>query len=107
MHKALCVLEVITIFLQVTNSMSDADRLLSNAWASTSDVGVENLVAGHNIAGGCGGSVAVRGLMWANAHPAPKRWLPLKGPLWHTLARARQANMEQLQEAGAIASAVW
>jgi len=64
-------------------------------------------VAGHNIAEGCGGSVASRGLMWSNSHPAPKRWLPLKGPLWFTVARAVQANFNQLQEASGVNTAPW
>jgi len=68
---------------------------------------MDNLVAGHNIAEGCGGSVAVRGVMWSNAHPAPKRWLPLKGSLWHTVARAMRSNMEQLQEASGVNLAAW
>ncbi len=69
---------------------------------------MDNLVAGHNIADGCGGSVAARGLMWANAHPAPKKWLPLKGSAWFSVARAMQANMEQLQESSSRStSAAW
>jgi hypothetical protein len=83
------------------------DRLISHSWAPASDVSMDNLVAGHNTAEGCGGSVASRGLMWSNAHPAPKRWLPLKGPLWFTVARAVQANMSQLQEASAVNAAPW
>ena len=76
----------------------NADLLLgrSNRQAS-SDVALENLAAGSSVGEACAGSVAARGVMWANAHPAPKRWLPLKGPAWFTVHRALQLNQAELR----------
>lgn len=65
-------------------------------WLAQSDVTLENLAAGHSIREACGGIVAARGLMWGNAHPAPRRWLPLKGPVWPTVNRALQLNQTEL-----------
>lgn len=42
-------------------------------------------------------SVAARGLMYANLHPAPRRWLPLKGPLSLTASKGQKSNMEHLR----------
>ena len=74
-----------------------ADRLLSHGWASTSDIPLDNVAAGSGVQDACGGSVAARGLMWANAHPAPAQWRPLSGPLWFPVRRAMQTNMLELQ----------
>ena len=53
--------------------------------------------AAHGIRGTCGCSVAARGLMWANEHPAPKRWLPLKASQLNLVTKAVQANLLHLQ----------
>ena len=52
--------------------------------------------------------MAARGLMWANAHPAPAQWRPLSGPLWFPVRRAIQTNMLELQHlAGAHVAGSW
>ena len=44
------------------------------------------------------GSVAARGLCFANTHPAPTRFLPLKKPSIFMVQRAARANQAALQE---------
>eukprot|EP00891_Asterochloris_glomerata_P009829 jgi/Astpho2/9829/fgenesh1_pg.00149_%23_75_t len=44
------------------------------------------------------GSVAARGLCFANAHPAPTRFLPLRKPSVFMVQRAARANQAALQE---------
>ena len=44
------------------------------------------------------GSVAARGLCFANTHPAPTRFLPLKKPGVFMVQRAARANQAALQE---------
>lgn len=74
---------------------------------STSEVALENLAAGNSIGEACAGAVAARGLMWGNAHPAPKRWLPLKAPAWYTVNKALQLNLLELREVAARAADQW
>lgn len=64
------------------------------------EASLENLAAGSSIGEACSGAIAARGLMWGNAHPAPKRWLPLKGPQYSNVNNALQLNLSQLQDLG-------
>lgn len=41
-------------------------------------------------------STAARGVCFANAHPAPRRWLPLKAPSVFAAARGAAANRAEL-----------
>ena len=52
----------------------------------------------------------MRGVLYANAHPAPRRWLPLRRSGWGTAQRGAAANMQQLQSlvwAGGGAALHW
>ena len=44
------------------------------------------------------GSVAARGFLFANAHPAPSRWVPVRGPSCYLPERAAAQNLAQLAE---------
>ena len=79
--------------------MAAADLLLGNAsWMAKGEASLENFAAANSIAEACGGAVAARGLMWGNAHPAPKRWLPLKGPQNFAVNSALQLNFRELHD---------
>jgi hypothetical protein len=41
-------------------------------------------------------AVACRGYMWANQHPAPSKWRPLRAPLSSVVARATACNRAEL-----------
>ncbi len=43
--------------------------------------------------------MAARGLIYANAHPAPSRWLPLRGPASNAVERAATTNAARLSDA--------
>jgi hypothetical protein len=47
------------------------------------------------------GAVACRGYMWANQHPAPSAWRPLRAPLANMVARATAQNRAELAEQAA------
>ncbi|KAL4424733.1 hypothetical protein ABPG77_000076 [Micractinium sp. CCAP 211/92] len=49
-------------------------------------------------------STAARGVCFANAHPAPRRWLPLKAPTVFAAAKGAAANRAELCQR---TSAVW
>ncbi len=51
-------------------------------------------------------STAARGVCFHNAHPAPRRWLPLKAPALYVAARGQAANADQLSQQAAPAWAV-
>ncbi len=56
------------------------------------------------------GSVLVRGVLYANAHPAPRQWLPLRKSGWAAAQRGAAANAAQLQSlvwAGGGAALHW
>jgi cell cycle checkpoint protein len=44
------------------------------------------------------GSVAARGFLFANAHPAPSKWVPVRGPSCYLPERAAAQNLGQLAE---------
>ena len=48
-------------------------------------------------------STAARGCCFANQHPAPRRWLPLKAPALFTAQKAAGRNRKQLE----LAAGVW
>lgn len=57
--------------------------------------------AGNSSSGvmqACAGSVATRGLLFANCHPAPRRFLPMRAPAMGAAARACAANESSLQD---------
>lgn len=51
-------------------------------------------------------STAARGVCFCNAHPAPRRWLPLKAPASFTVGRGVAANRMELSRHTAAAWAV-
>jgi hypothetical protein len=52
-----------------------------------------------SLADAAAGSLAARGLAFANAHPAPRRWLPLRGPAAGAAWRGAAANAARLRAA--------
>lgn len=78
---------------------ADADRIASHARASGSGGGY-----GGDLGGGAdsfqeaaAASLLTRGVPFALAHPAPRRWLPLKKSAWTAAMRGREANRQQLR----------
>jgi PhoPQ-activated pathogenicity-related protein len=52
--------------------------------------------AGATLLDAVAASAAARGVCFHNAHPAPRRFLPLRAPALYAAARGRQANAEEL-----------
>ncbi len=52
-----------------------------------------------SLADAAAGSLAARGLAFANAHPAPRRWLPLRRPAAGAAWRGAAANAARLRAA--------
>ena len=78
-----------------------ADQLLGRSRGGgglSQQIDVDDWSGGATLAEAAGAMVAVRGLMFANAHPAAKRWLPLKGPLWFAVVRGVAANLACLEQ---------
>lgn len=48
-------------------------------------------------------SVAARGLLYANAHPAPSKWTPVVGPSCNLPEKAAAANLQRVGEVVAAA----
>lgn len=44
------------------------------------------------------GTLACRGYMWANQHPAPRKWQPMHAPQISTVTRATANNRAELAE---------
>ncbi|KAF5826018.1 hypothetical protein DUNSADRAFT_5354 [Dunaliella salina] len=88
-----------------------AFMVCSRTGASSSDIsggfwGLEEPSTATNLAAACAGSVAARGLMFANTHPAPRRWTPLQAPAQTRAERARHDNAERVQGTSACL-ALW
>lgn len=95
--------------------LSDAAFLTSHrntAAASSSAWDAEEGVA-STLTDAAAGSTAVRGLLYANAHPAPRKWMPLRSPLLNQVHKAASSNLAVLQStvstaaAMAISSSCW
>lgn len=86
--------------------LSAADALASSVrWGSDAPLVADDLPAAA-LADAAAASVAARGVCFANAHPAPHRWLPLKAPALFAAQRAWASNREQLRAAAAPAWAL-
>lgn len=48
------------------------------------------------------GTLACRGYMWANEHPAPRKWQPIRAPQMALVERATAGNRAELTERTAI-----
>lgn len=76
----------------VASYMSDADCLLS----SVHQVWARNYAA-ENVVQSAAASVAVRGVLFGNAHPSPSRWHSIRRPmLWQTEKSTRR-NMHEME----------
>ena len=51
---------------------------------------------GGGVAEACAGSVVTRGLLFANRHPAPRRFLPIKAPSSSFSNQAKEINSQSL-----------
>ncbi len=100
---------------QAAAYISDAAFLASHrntAAASSSAWDAEEGVA-STLTDAAAGSTAVRGLLYANAHPAPRKWMPLRSPLLNQVHKATSSNLGVLQgtvstaAAMAISSSCW
>ncbi|KAK9832070.1 hypothetical protein WJX81_003996 [Elliptochloris bilobata] len=75
--------------------LSDADLVLrergpgSTAWDA-------DAFPATSLADAAAGSLAARGLAFSVAHPAPRRWLPLRGPAGGAAQRGAAANAARL-----------
>ncbi|WIA32153.1 hypothetical protein OEZ86_003002 [Tetradesmus obliquus] len=58
----------------------------------------EDDAAATSLQASAAASTAARGLLYSNSHPAPSRWLPLKGPSCYLPERAAAANLQRLAE---------
>ncbi|BDA49102.1 Cell cycle checkpoint protein RAD17 [Coccomyxa sp. Obi] len=79
---------------------SDVDRVSSHGFAAASGSSsgyAGDMGAAATFAEALAGSMLVRGVLYANAHPAPRRWLPLRKSGWAAAARGAAANAAQLQ----------
>jgi hypothetical protein len=89
--------------------LSDAAALAghrNSAMASSVAWGGGDEGAAFTLADAAAGSTAVRGLLFANAHPAPRRWLPLRSPVSGLVGRAAAANLAELRATLATAAAL-
>eukprot|EP00887_Chlorella_sp_A99_P000359 scaffold13.g359.t1 len=86
--------------------LSAADCVASSTrWGSEGQL-VEDDLPASTLADAVAASVAARGVCFANRHPAPRRWLPLKAPAQFAAARAATANRAHLRTAVAPAWAL-
>ena len=72
------------------------DRIASHAAASASGYGGELGGAAASFPEAAAASVLTRGVPFALAHPAPRRWLPLRKSAWAMAMRGRDLNRQQL-----------
>ena len=97
----------------ITHSSARADRVSSHGFAAamgSSSGYAGDMGAAATFAEALAGSMLVRGVLYANAHPAPRRWLPLRKSGWAAAARGAAANAAQLQSlvwAGGGAALHW
>lgn len=73
--------------------------MASHSYASSSSSGgyAEDLGAAGSFAEAAAGSLLARGVLHANGHPAPRRWLPLRKSAWGTAQGGQAANLQHLQ----------
>jgi len=67
-----------------------------NTTASTSGFWDESDTVAATLQAAAAGSIAARGILFANAHPAASSWQPLRGPTCFLPERAAAENLEQL-----------
>ncbi|GMH06560.1 hypothetical protein Nepgr_008400 [Nepenthes gracilis] len=76
----------------VTSYMSDADCLLSYPhWMASRSYEAEN------IAESAAASVAVRGVLFGNAHPSPSRWHAIRRPKLWTMEKIAWRNKSEME----------
>ncbi len=64
---------------------------------------VDDEMPSSTLADAAAASTAARGVCFSNAHPAPRRWLPLSAPAMFLCERALRRNREQLERGVAAA----
>jgi hypothetical protein len=70
-----------------------------NSSATTAGFWDESDTVAATLQSAAAGSVAARGILFANAHPAAASWQPLRGPTCSLPERAAAENLEQLSVA--------
>lgn len=83
--------------------LGDADLLLGRRPRSSSSLALNDFTPSH-IAALAAGSVATRGVLFANTHPAPRKWQSVRAPtLWFS-ERLLSEKKATLTSAGALLS---
>ncbi|KAG0623011.1 hypothetical protein M758_3G141700 [Ceratodon purpureus] len=81
--------------------LGDADILLSRRPRGSSSSSSLNDISSSHIAALAAGSVAARGVLFANTHPAPRKWQSVRAPtLWQVerlLSEKKDSTMSRLQ----------
>lgn len=87
-----------------------AERVASHGFATASGSAGYAGGAAATFWEGVAASLLVRGVLYANAHPAPRTWLPLRRSAWAAAQHGAAANAAQLQSlvwAGGGAALHW
>ncbi|XP_074294497.1 cell cycle checkpoint protein RAD17-like [Silene latifolia] len=76
----------------VSSYLSDTDCLLSS-----NHRGISRSYEAENVIQSAAASVAVRGVLFGNAHPSPSRWHSIRRPMLWQVEQSARRNMHQIE----------